>query len=274
MAIQNWVFMRHDLLGDPAVLRIAMKLKLRPEETIGYLFKFWVWVDQHCADGKIHGVTLDAVESLLAIPNFLHLMCEVGWLEYENETIIIPNYERWLSRGAKARLRKSIENKEFRERHSEVEKKGKKSKLKLFSSSSSSSCSSSFSSNKEGESEGENFGRFWAVYPKKRRTKRKEALAAFNKAIKGGADPELLIAKAAEYSASPEGNGPYVAGPSPWLNQGRWDDDPAAWQSDGSTPAPVTFAAQQTQNNIRAINNWLPPEEIERREQLKIEGEL
>ena len=37
---------------------------------------------------------------------------------------------------------------------------------------------------------------------------------------------------------------------------------------------PVTFAAQQTQNNIRAINNWLPPEEIERREQLKIEGEL
>lgn len=82
------------------------------------------------------------------------------------------------------------------------------------------------------------FDRFWESYPRGRREKKKEARIAFKKAINAGVDSELLIAKAAEYAASPTGRGPYVKGPVPWLNQGCWDDDPAAWQSDGSDKKP------------------------------------
>jgi len=82
------------------------------------------------------------------------------------------------------------------------------------------------------------FLRFWDAYPSGRKRSKKEALKTFTKAFEDGADPEVIIAKAAEYAASPEGRGKYVAGPVPWINQGRWDDDPAAWQSDGSDKKP------------------------------------
>lgn len=146
MAIQNWIAVRHDIFGDPAVVRIAMKLKLRPEEVIGYLLKAWIWFDQQSSDGSVHGVSLDAVESLLAMPNFLHLMCEVGWLEYENETVSVPNWDRWLSNGAKSRLKKQQENAVAYAKKKSVKIKGKLSAKKHLTSSSSSSSSSSCSS--------------------------------------------------------------------------------------------------------------------------------
>ena len=104
MAFQEWIMMRKDLYRDPDVLRIAQKLKTRVEHVVGYLHRVWGWLDEQCDDGHIHGITLDTVEELLSLPHFLHLMCEVGWLEYENEHITVPNWDRWMSTTAKKRL--------------------------------------------------------------------------------------------------------------------------------------------------------------------------
>lgn len=70
----------------------------------------------------------------------------------------------------------------------------------------------------------EHFEAFWKAYP--RRKAKKEAQKKFAKAIKDGADPVKLIEAAEVYAKSMTGSEEkYIAYPTTWLNQGRWDDE-------------------------------------------------
>lgn len=108
----DWIPIRGNLSEDPAVLRMADYLKTRPEHIVGYLVKFWDWASANSIDGRIEGVTIDGVESVLNLPHFLHMLRRVGWLDYEEASgetggltlLVVPKFDRWLSRGAKKRL--------------------------------------------------------------------------------------------------------------------------------------------------------------------------
>jgi catechol-2,3-dioxygenase len=43
----------------------------------------------------------------------------------------------------------------------------------------------------------------------------------------------FLLERATAYYASPLGMTQYANGPAPWLNQGHYDDNPAAWDRSG-----------------------------------------
>jgi uncharacterized protein YdaU (DUF1376 family) len=74
------------------------------------------------------------------------------------------------------------------------------------------------------------FSRFWEAFPRGRKTKRGKAYPVWLRAI-NEADPETIIAAAAEYAASDVGQGQYVMGPEPWLNGECWKDDREAWKN-------------------------------------------
>lgn len=111
--------MREDLHEDVAVLRMAAKLKTRPEHIVGYLHRFWGWVSRNvspddggnCPAGCVIGVPIESVEMILSLPGFLTLMVEAGWLIYEESSssnggeplIQIPKFDRHLSQSAKKR---------------------------------------------------------------------------------------------------------------------------------------------------------------------------
>ena len=77
------------------------------------------------------------------------------------------------------------------------------------------------------------FDAFWNAYP--RRKAKKEARKKFDKAIKDGATPEALVEGAKAYAESMTGKEEkYIAYPTTWLNQGRWEDE-------ADTPAPKPF---------------------------------
>jgi hypothetical protein len=44
-----------------------------------------------------------------------------------------------------------------------------------------------------------------------------------------------LVDRAKAFAASPKGHSEYVPNPAAWLNQGRYDDDPEAWNSSGGS---------------------------------------
>ena len=69
---------------------------------------------------------------------------------------------------------------------------------------------------------------FWNCFPSGRKKSKGAAQAAWVKAL-GITSADRIIARARDYAASPEGNGPYVKMPSTWLNQRCWDDADAAW---------------------------------------------
>ena len=72
------------------------------------------------------------------------------------------------------------------------------------------------------------FERFWSVFPAERKRSKADAYRAWKLHVTGDI-VEVVIAAAAEYSESDEGRCKYVAGPAPWLNQERWEDDRRAW---------------------------------------------
>ena len=69
------------------------------------------------------------------------------------------------------------------------------------------------------------FDRFWKAYPKK--VGKPAALRAWIKAIKNGADAEIVIAGAEFYALEKKGaESRYIKNPQGWLNDGRWQDEP------------------------------------------------
>lgn len=67
------------------------------------------------------------------------------------------------------------------------------------------------------------FDAFWEVYP--RSIAKKEAMKKFDKAVKDGANPQTIIDGAKAYAGSVAGKEQkYIAHPTTWLNQGRWED--------------------------------------------------
>ena len=89
------------------------------------------------------------------------------------------------------------------------------------------------------------FEDFWNAYPRK--IAKKEAMKKFAKAVKDGADTNTIIAGAKTYAASVVGKEQkYVAHPTTWLNQGRWEDETEA-------PAPTMSNAEAAD---RLRNPW------------------
>lgn len=103
----DWIPIRTDIHSVPEVLRLA-RLTGRPvDEVVGLLVRFWAWAQAHTEDGSLAGVDLEDAASGSHVPSrFLVALCEVHWLVCDPEKgLQVPNFGRWMSRSAKARLR-------------------------------------------------------------------------------------------------------------------------------------------------------------------------
>ena len=105
----DWLKIREDLHEDPAVIRMALAMDVRPEHVVGYCVRFWGWASRNSTDGVIGGITVEAVEAVLNLPGFLTHLKEVGWLNIRirdgKATFTIPHFDRYLSQGAKNRAK-------------------------------------------------------------------------------------------------------------------------------------------------------------------------
>lgn len=72
--------------------------------------------------------------------------------------------------------------------------------------------------------EGSDFDRFYAAYPRK--VGRKDAQRKWDKAIKDGANPDVVIAGAERYARQRSGqDAKFTKHPATWLHQGCWMDE-------------------------------------------------
>lgn len=95
----------------------------------------------------------------------------------------------------------------------------------------------------EGESKGETnatpFDAFWSAAPRK--VGKAAARSAYTAAVKalraaGKAEPdEFLLERITAFAQTPKAKGDFCPHPATWLNQGRYDDDPATWQDAGNS---------------------------------------
>jgi hypothetical protein len=117
--------MRLDLARDPAVIAIASAKARRVSggilagswrvsvggptligvpSAIGALHAIWSWFSEQSIEGSAH-VSTEYLDSLVSMRGFCDAMMAVGWLErVDSGTLRLPGWDRWLSKGGKARL--------------------------------------------------------------------------------------------------------------------------------------------------------------------------
>ena len=91
------------------------------------------------------------------------------------------------------------------------------------------------------------FETFWEAFPKVRRQGKEAAAAAYKRAvIRLRLQPDAhayLLERLALFAESDTAKTKYCWGPTPWLNQGHYDDDPAAWVRGENEPDAKPFRA-------------------------------
>lgn len=224
--------MRVDLHDDPSVIGIVARTGLTDDCVVGKLLRIWGWAQGQTVSGQVPNVTAEWINRKVHHNGFAEAMSAEGWLILRTGVIDIPKFERWLSKGAKARLLDAQ----------------RKKLLRGLSGSEPDNCPENVrptgqkrtGQKREGEVSPSTtppkpppadslFEQFWAVFPAYRKQKKAKTRLAWEKAIKRK-DPESILAAATEYAASPVGKGEYVCGPESWLNGDSWDDDRSAWQ--------------------------------------------
>lgn len=105
----DWIPIRTDLHETPEVVMIAMQTSTDKFYVAGILVRFWSWLQNQSATGNLSGSCPADYRTFLAgivggTPEFWSAVADVGWIKQTATGFEIPNYERWLGRGAKVRL--------------------------------------------------------------------------------------------------------------------------------------------------------------------------
>ena len=101
----DWIKMRTNLGGDPAVKSVARETRETAFAVVGRLHAFWSWADQHTDDGELPFTTLADIDDLVEKRGFAAQMLRVGWLIQveDGAGVCIPHWERHNGRSAKKR---------------------------------------------------------------------------------------------------------------------------------------------------------------------------
>lgn len=242
----DWIPMRLDLAEDPAVLEMVELTGLDEFGVVGRLHAIWSWVSRQCNGDVTLGALPHALARVTRVElQFIDALQQVGWLEVlevdGRPAIRIPNYDRWLSQGAKTRqltsrrvarhraesCNASSVTKSLPEKSREEYKKPPNIPLA-----------------KKRKTYGEEFGKWFLAFPKKR--SKAEAAKKYPKAVqqlmkdRGVSEAEaheILIQAVQRYADQMAGqDSQFIKHPSTWLNQGCWDDELDAAPSKVATP--------------------------------------
>lgn len=248
----DWIKMRWNLSGDPAVKAMSRSLKLDAFGVIGRLHSFWSWSDQHTETGVLPFTVLEDVDDLVEKRGFATELVRVGWLtELPDGGICIPNWDRNNGDSAKKRCQSQDRMKKMRDRKSNasvtpiaslsyadvtLEASPSRNQRReeniipptpLQGGESGASDSGDLdATDRTAIDAATGFGEFWAAYPRK--SKEFEARRAWIETAQGERPdlPELLAALAVA-AASDEWtrhNGQYVPSAHKWLRDQRWRD--------------------------------------------------
>lgn len=281
----DWIPIETDLTTQRKVLSMAGRLGVSPFEVVGRLCHFWSWFTSNPVielkdkdkSGAVVDVYRDGVIDVgAASTEMLDALEEIGWATFGEvdgrPALIVPRYTSWLARCSKARKAKTLRQRKWREGKAK-EGEGEISRRLQRRANEAPQRRANVDGSKRGKEKGKSkkenppispprgtaaFDRFWAVVHQKKGIE--VARRAFAKAVKRlkaqrpDRDPvAFLVERMTAFAASPEArptdHSPIH--PATWLNQGRYDDDPATWQErkQGSRTMPTAAGQRNKPDN-------------------------
>lgn len=113
---KDWTAISHELPNDPIVMRIARWTGKPPDEILGILVRYFVWVQNHATDeGILAGMDAKMVATASHIPvGVARGLVEVDWLRSSAAGLEVVRFDRWLSEKARARLMRNRRQQRWR----------------------------------------------------------------------------------------------------------------------------------------------------------------
>ena len=110
----DWIKMRTDLAGDPAVIRIRRATGLDADAVVGKLHRLWSWADAHTSDGFAAGLDAEWVDEFAGCQGFAAAMIAAGWLAADDSGVRFANFDRHNGQPAKVRALRKTRMERFR----------------------------------------------------------------------------------------------------------------------------------------------------------------
>jgi hypothetical protein len=266
----DWIKMRVDLYRDPKVIVMADSLLSKDGDlaryvnqntqrdmsvtrnvmrnvTVGALVSIWGVARKQGKRSSeclvLPDVTLSVLDDIAELPGVGEAMEDAGWVQQTEEGLVFPRFFEEHNTDYEAHRAKNRERQARYRAKKEAEKEAEKRNVTvtLCNASKRESKSKSIKPPIVPQGTERAFDQFWqAVHIK---TGKEAARRAFTRAVKrmqhegiqkGDAEVRLLDRMAAfarSPQAHPKDRSPIH--PATWLNQGRYDDDPAAWEGNG-----------------------------------------
>lgn len=221
----DWIPCELSLFGKREVLAVARETRRSRFEVAGLLLAFWGWFSTESADGAIAGVSTTQLRSIIGGDDkFWRAVVQTGWLTETETGIAIPNADRWVSRGAKARLQKNRRQATWRDGDVDVDQ----STDETADPSTDSPTTGTVQYKKKEQSTilSLSFGRFWAVYPK--HVAKSVAQRAWQKLNPSTELVDGILNVLGQQKESRQWQEGFVPNPATWINQRRWEDEPMA----------------------------------------------
>jgi hypothetical protein len=117
----DWIKMRNDLGGDPAVIRIRRATGLEVDSIVGKLHRLWAWADTHLSDGFAEGLDAEWIDEFVGVVGFAGAMQESGWIQAKDNGVLFANFGRHNGQPAKTRALAKTRMKRARCAHSATE---------------------------------------------------------------------------------------------------------------------------------------------------------
>lgn len=103
----DWIKMGKDLLTHPKVVRMSSALRADKLRTVGGLFAVWCLFDTHSVDGQLSGYSAETIDDEIRFPGFCEAMAQVGWISFDDEGAVLPDFDEHNGQSAKRRAQET-----------------------------------------------------------------------------------------------------------------------------------------------------------------------
>lgn len=99
----SWIKVEVITPDKPEIFQIAEILSIDPDAVLGKMVRIWAWADQQTVDGNAGSVTKGVLDRIAFITGFADALIAVGWLAYDGNRLVLPNFERHNGESSKKR---------------------------------------------------------------------------------------------------------------------------------------------------------------------------
>lgn len=98
-----WIKVEYATIKKPEVRKLGRAIGVTRQHALGLVIEFWTWCDAHLKNGHIVGYKLEDIDDVVDQEGFGEALRQVGWIQLEDDRIIVTNFDKHLGQSAKNR---------------------------------------------------------------------------------------------------------------------------------------------------------------------------